>query len=106
MLIIRLQRTGTKNKPQFRLVLAESARSASKKFMEILGHYHPRTKNFAVKNEERLKHWLKQNVALSPTVRNLLVEKKLLEGKKTKAWAPKKKKLEEKAAAPAEVAKS
>ncbi len=91
MLTIRLQRTGTKNRPTFRMVLAEAERSASKKFIEILGHYNPRNKDFGVKNEERLKYWIAQNVQLSPTVHNLLVDKKFVEGKKVKAWQPKKK---------------
>ncbi|MGE5392786.1 MAG: 30S ribosomal protein S16 [Candidatus Saccharibacteria bacterium] len=101
MLTIRLQRTGTKNKPAFRLVLAQSYRSASKKFLEVLGSYNPRTKSFGIKSEERLKHWLSQNVNVSPTVRNLLIEKKLMTGKKTKAWRPKKKAAAEAAPAPA-----
>ena len=101
MLIIRLQRTGTKNRPTFRLVLAQAHRSATKRFIEILGHYNPRSKEFGVKSEERLKYWIGQNVQLSPTVHNLLVEKKLIEGKKVKAWQPKKKeKPEGEAAAP------
>lgn len=91
MLTIRLQRTGTKNRATFRLVLAESFRSASKRFIEVLGNYNPRNKQFGVKNEERLKYWIAQNVHLSPTVHNLLVEKKFVEGKKVKAWQPKKK---------------
>ena len=91
MLTIRLQRTGTKNRRQFRIVLAEAHKSASKKFIEVLGHYHPETKGFAVKDEERLKYWLGQHVQVSPTVHNLLVDKKLVSDKKVKAWKPKKK---------------
>ena len=91
MLIIRLQRTGSKNRPAFRLVLAEKEKSASKKFQEVLGHYNPRLKQFGLKSEERLKYWISQNVAMSPTAHNLLVEKKLLDAKKVKAWRPKKK---------------
>jgi small subunit ribosomal protein S16 len=98
MLTIRLQRTGTKNKPAFRIVLAEKERSASKKFQEVLGHYNPRTKDFGIKDQERLKYWVGQNVELSPTVNNLLIEKKLIEGKKIKAWAPKKKEVDPNAA--------
>lgn len=90
MLTIRLQRTGTKNRPSFRLVLAEAHRSASKKFLEVLGHYNPRSKAFGIKDEERLKYWLGQHVLLSPTVHNLFVEKKFITDKKVKAWAPKK----------------
>ena len=91
MLTIRLQRTGSKNKPAFRIVLAQAHKAASKKFLEVLGHYNPVTKQFLVKNEERLKYWLSQHVKLSPTIHNLLVEKKLLDEKKVKAWNPKKK---------------
>src|SRR5581483_7994660 len=101
MLTIRLQRTGTKNKPSFRLVLAEKEKAASKKFQEVLGSYNPRSKAFAVKDEARLKYWIGQHVELSPTVHNLLVEKKLVEAKKVKAWAAKKKEGEPAAVAPA-----
>ncbi len=104
MLTIRLQRTGTKNKPAFRLVLAEKEKAAGKKFQEVLGSYNPRSKDFAVKDDVRLKYWIAQNVELSPTVRNLLIEKKVIEGKKVKAWSAKAK--EGDAAAPAPAAAS
>lgn len=109
MLTIRLQRTGTKNRPTFRIVLAQKEKSASKKFLEVLGHYNPRSKDFGIKDDARLKYWITQHVQLSPTVHNLLVEKKLVEGKKVKAWAPKKKEgaaaepAKPQAAAPAEL---
>ena len=91
MLTIRLQRTGTKNKAAFRIVLAQAYRAAGKQALEVLGHYNPRTKQFGIKDQERLKVLLNQHVAVSPTVYNLFVDKKLVEGKKTKAWQPKKK---------------
>src|SRR3989344_3229933 len=90
MLTIRLQRTGTKNKATFRVVLAQAYRSASKNALEVLGHYNPRSKDFGIKNEERLKYWIAQHVKLSPTEHTLLVEKKIITGKKVKAWQPKK----------------
>ena len=102
MLTIRLQRTGTKNRSSFRIVLAQAYRAAGKKAIETLGHYNPRSKEFAIKDPERLKHWLSKHVSVSPTVHNLLVEKKMLDGKKVKAWQPKKKEgAEPQAAAPA-----
>jgi len=91
MLTIRLQRTGTKNKPAFRIVLAQSYRAASKQTLEVLGHYNPRSKDFGIKDPERLNYWINQHVQISPTVHNLLIEKKILTGKKVKAWQPKKK---------------
>jgi small subunit ribosomal protein S16 len=104
MLTIRLQRTGTKNRPTFRMVLAQSYKSASKKFIEILGHYNPRSKEFGVKNTERLNYWISQHVHLSPTVHNLLVDKKIVDAKKVKAWQPKKKEKAEGDATPASAA--
>ena len=100
MLTIRLQRTGTKNKAAFRIVLAQAYRAAGKQALEVLGHYNPRTKQFGIKDEDRLKVLLNQHVAVSPTVYNLFVDKKLVEGKKTKAWQPKKKDKPEESAAP------
>ena len=91
MLIIRLQRTGTKNKSNFRVVLAQAHHSASKQVVEVLGHYNPRNKQFGIKKQERLDYWIKQNVKISPSVYNLLIEKKILTGKKKQAWRPKKK---------------
>jgi small subunit ribosomal protein S16 len=91
MLIIRLQRAGAKNKPTFRVVLAESYRSASKLVLEVLGQYNPKTKALQIKDENRVKKLLTQNTKMSPSVYNLFVEKKLVSGKKVKAWSPKKK---------------
>lgn len=91
MLTIRLQRTGTKNRSSFRIVLAQKEKSAGKKFLEVLGHYNPRLKQFGIKDDSRLKYWIGKHVELSPTVQNLLIEKKLMDGKKVKAWTPKKK---------------
>src|SRR5258708_3722086 len=90
MLTIRLQRTGKKNQADFRIVLAEKKSPVNKKFVEVLGSYNPRKKVFMAK-EERVKYWVAQHVELSPTVHNLLVTNKLIEGKKVKAFnTPKK----------------
>jgi len=106
MLIIRLQRTGARNKPSFRLVLAESYRAAGKQALEVLGHYNPKNKQFGLKSEERLKYWLSKHVAVSPSVHNLLVDRKLIEAKKVKAWSPKKKEQTEPATAAPAVAEA
>ncbi len=102
MLTIRLQRSGKKNKPEFRIILAEKTSAANKKFTEILGHYNPHTKVFGIK-EDRLKYWMDQHVTLSPTVHNLFVTKAILEGvTKVKAFTIPKKPVEPEApAAPA-----
>ena len=91
MLTIRLQRAGSKNRASFRIVLAQSYRSASKQALEVLGHYNPKSKEVGIKDTERLNYWIGQHVSISPTVYNLLVEKKFVTGTKVKAWQPKKK---------------
>jgi len=100
MLTIRLQRTGSRNNPSFRIVLAQSYRAASKKAIEVLGHYNPLNKDFAIKDSDRVKKLLDQNTQLSPTVHNLFVEKKLVTTPKVKAWQPKKKEGQTPAPAP------
>ncbi len=106
MLTLRLQRAGSKNKPEFRIVLAQREAAANKKFVEILGNYNPRTKAFSIKDEARLKYWVEQHVAISPTLNNLLVSKNLLNSSKLRAFnvptKVKAKRAEEEAKAKAE----
>ena len=105
MLTIRLQRTGKRNQASFRIVLAEKAAAVNKKFLEILGSYNPRKKDFSIKTE-RLQYWLGQKVAVSPTVHNLLIGKQVTTGTKVKAFSVPKKPVEPvaevKVSAPAE----
>jgi len=89
MLTIRLQRVGRVHQPDFRIVLAEKHRAATKQAVEILGSYNPQSKDFKIKDEARLKHWLSKHVEVSPTVWNLFVKNSLVEGKKIQAWRPK-----------------
>ena len=82
MLKMRLQRTGRKNEPYFRVVLGEHTNSAqSGKFIEILGSYDPKAGVVTVK-EDRVKYWLSKGAQASGTVHNFLVDKKLIDGKK------------------------
>ena len=48
MLVIRLARTGRTKYPTYRIVAAESARAATGKFVKILGHYNPHTKELVL----------------------------------------------------------
>lgn len=82
MLKIRLQRTGRKNDPHFRLIVAESTRKPkTTEFAEILGHYNVKAGIFEAK-ADRVKHWMGVGAQVSPTVHNLLISKKFIEGKK------------------------
>ena len=102
MLTIRLQRTGKKNLANFRVVVAEKASHVSKKFHEILGSYNPHKKELNLKNSERLNYWLGQNINVSETVHNLLVEKGLIKADKVQARRIVKKEEPKAEAAPAE----
>jgi small subunit ribosomal protein S16 len=73
MLAIRLRRTGSKKRPFFRVVVADSRVARDSSFVEVLGHYNPRTKPETLKmNRERLDYWLKAGAVPSDTVRTLV----------------------------------
>ena len=73
MLVIRLRRAGSKNRPFFRVVVTEGKTARDGRFVEVLGHYNPRTKpeSLAI-DRERLDHWLKVGARPSDTVRTLV----------------------------------
>ena len=56
MLVIRLARTGRNKYPTYRIVAADSKRAATGKFVMILGHYNPHTKELVIKREETAKY--------------------------------------------------
>jgi small subunit ribosomal protein S16 len=76
LLVIRLARTGRAKYPTYRIVAAESARAATGRFIEILGHYNPHTKELVIKHDETLKR-LSQGAQPSNTVVKLLTREKL-----------------------------
>ena len=83
MLKIRLQRVGRKHEPRFRLVLTDRKNSTkSGKFLEILGNYDLSLTEGPVFKEDRIKYWISQGAQASGTVHNLLVDKKIISGKK------------------------
>lgn len=110
MLTIRLQRTGRKHEPTFRVVLTDSRNGPkSGKYLEVLGWYDTRVDNKADQiDAERVRHWLSKGAQTSVTVHNFLVSRKVMEGKKLNALPRKSPiKKEEAAATPeASVAKA
>jgi small subunit ribosomal protein S16 len=73
MLVIRLRRTGSKKRPFFRVVVTDSRTARDSSFVEVLGHYNPRTNPEKLElNRERLDHWLKAGAVASDTVRTLV----------------------------------
>ena len=73
MLVIRLRRAGSKGRPFFRVVVTEAKSALVGSFVEVLGHYNPRTKpETLVLDRTRLDHWVKQGARPSDTVRTLV----------------------------------
>ncbi len=83
MLKIRLQRTGRKHEPTFRLVLTDSKNSTkSGRFLEILGSHDARFEDKTIIQADKVKHWMARGAKATPTVHNLLIEQKIITGKK------------------------
>jgi len=73
MVKIRLRRTGAKKKPSYRVVVADSRTPRDGRFIEIVGHYNPRTEPATVKiHEDRVLHWLSVGAQPTDTVKKLL----------------------------------
>ena len=73
MLAIRLRRAGSKKRPFFRVVVADSRAARDSSFVEILGHYNPRTKPAVVDvDKERVDYWLGRGARPSDSVRTLM----------------------------------
>ena len=82
MLMIRFQRIGRTNDPAFRIVVLEKERAAKAgNIVELLGTYNPRSKALTL-NEERVKHWIKMGAQPTGSIHNLLINKKVIDGKK------------------------
>jgi small subunit ribosomal protein S16 len=101
MLKIRLQRTGRKHEPTFRVVLTDSHNGPkSGKFHEILGSYDPRHKEQTQLKEDRIKYWISKGAQTSGTLHNMFISKKITEGEKINVLpqkTPVKKESDEKA---------
>jgi small subunit ribosomal protein S16 len=73
MVVIRLRRAGSKKRPFFRVVVTDSRAARDSKFVEILGHYNPRTKPALVDvKQERVDYWISKGAVPSDTVRTLI----------------------------------
>ena len=75
MVVIRLARGGANKRPFYHLVVAESRRAATGKFLERVGFYDPKApegRETLRVDVERVKHWEGKGARLSPTVVRLV----------------------------------
>jgi small subunit ribosomal protein S16 len=90
MVKIRLRRTGAKSKPSYRLVVADSHSPRDGAFIDIIGHFNPRTDpETVVINEEKARHWLSQGAQPTDTAARLLSKAGILPKSNTTKESPK-----------------
>lgn len=70
---IRMRRMGSKRKPFYRIVVADSRMPRDGRFIEEVGYYNPLTNSDEVKlKEDKIFEWLEKGAQPSDTVRSLL----------------------------------
>lgn len=80
MVRIRLRRVGAKKQPSFRVVAADKEAPRDGRYLEILGHYNPRTEPSTIYLEEdRVYHWLSVGAQPSESVVSIFNQVGLLD---------------------------
>jgi small subunit ribosomal protein S16 len=70
---IRLARHGSKKKPFYRVVVAESEFPRDGRFIDVLGTYDPRNKTAGIKVDgEAVRKWMAKGAEVSATVRRII----------------------------------
>ncbi len=70
MVKIRLKRIGQRNRPFYRIVVADSRRSRDGKYIEAVGYYNPKTKQLTI-NKQRVEYWLSKGAQPTDTAKRL-----------------------------------
>jgi len=73
---MRLTRMGSRKKPYYRIVVADSVSPRDGKFIEIVGNYDPKKDPAEITlKEDRIKEWLSKGAKPTLTVSQLLGKK-------------------------------
>jgi small subunit ribosomal protein S16 len=75
MIKIRLTRKGKKNDPFYRIVAIESSKKREGEPLEVLGYWHPKSKDKKI-DEKAIEDWVKKGAQISKGVKELLGGKK------------------------------
>lgn len=76
---IRLKRMGAKQRPFYRIVVADSRSPRDGRFIETLGTYNPITKPATITvDEEKTINWLSKGAIPTDTVKNILSDKGII----------------------------
>jgi small subunit ribosomal protein S16 len=74
---IRLRREGAKNRPYYKVVVADSRSPRDGKFIEIIGTYDPKKpRHNSTLKLERAEYWISKGAQASDTVRSLIKKNK------------------------------
>ena len=80
MLKIRLARVGKKKQPTYRVVIADARAPRDGKYVEIIGHYNPRTEpNTFVIDEDKVRDWMRKGAQPTERMHKLLATVGLME---------------------------
>jgi small subunit ribosomal protein S16 len=72
-LVIRLRRHGSRKKPFFRIVVADSRSPRDGRFVDHIGSYDPATNPPKITlKKEQTEHWIKAGAQASDTVKKLI----------------------------------
>jgi small subunit ribosomal protein S16 len=89
---IRLRREGAKNRPYYKVVVADKRSPRDGKFIEIIGAYDPKKPGHnSTLNIDRVEYWISKGAQPSDTVRSLIKKTK----KSTAAAEPPSKAVQE-----------
>jgi small subunit ribosomal protein S16 len=100
---IRLRREGAKNRPYYKVVVADSRSPRDGKFIELIGTYDPKKPDHnSTLKLDRIEHWMSKGAQPSDTVRSLIKKnRKQTTAAPAEESAPAPAPAEEPAAAPA-----
>lgn len=74
---IRLRREGARNRPYYKVVVADSRSPRDGKFIEMLGTYDPKKPDHnSTLKLDRIDHWISKGAQPSDTVRSLIKKNK------------------------------
>ena len=106
---IRLRREGAKNRPYYKVVVADSHSPRDGKFIEMIGTYDPKKPgNNSSLRIERAEYWISKGAQPSDTVRSLIKrnKKQAAAGEPSPAMEPEPSKPGQEASLPAADASS
>lgn len=77
---IRMTRMGSKKRPFYRLVAADSEAPRDGRFLEILGYYDPMKDPAVLKiHEDKLNYWLEKGASVSDSAKALLKKEGMMQ---------------------------